>query len=80
MVKTYMTSILDRQATPDTSQTLTTKWHLGHVTIQNNTYLGMSGSQTSTHELVRARTSASLMTLDLPFSTRLRELYAGGAK
>lgn len=40
----------------------------------------MSGSQTSTHELVRARTSASLMTLDLPFSTRVRELYAGGAK
>jgi hypothetical protein len=36
----------------------------------------MSGSQTSTHELVPARTSASSTTLDLPFSTQVRELYA----
>jgi len=57
-----------------------TEWYLGHITTQNSTYLGMSESQMSTHELVQARIGASLVPLDPPFSIRLRELYARGAQ
>ena len=40
----------------------------------------MSESQTSTHELVQAQISASLMPLDPPSSIRGRGLYARGTQ
>jgi hypothetical protein len=77
MVKTYSTLVLGHQATPDTLKTLRAKWHLWHITIQNSTYLGMSGSRKNSHELVQARIDVPLMILDLLFSTRVLGLYAG---
>ncbi len=80
MVKTYMTLVLCHRATPDTSQTLRTEWHLQQLIIHNSTCLGMSGSRKNSHELVQARIGVALMILDLLFSTRVRELYAGVAQ
>ena len=40
----------------------------------------MSESQKNSHELVQARINVASTILDLPFSTRVRELYAGVAK
>jgi hypothetical protein len=80
MVKTYTTLVLGHRAAPDTSQTLKAEWHLWHTTIRNSTCLGMSGSQKNSHELVQARINVPLMLLDLLFSTRVLELYAGFAQ
>ena len=44
------------------------------------TYLGMSGSRKNSHELVQARIGVASTILDLLFSTRVRELYAGVAE
>jgi len=44
-----------------------------------STCLGMSESRKNSHELVQARINVASMILDLPFSTRLHELYAGVA-
>ena len=42
-----------------------------------STCLGMSGSRKNNHELVQARINVASAILDLLFSTRVRELYAG---
>jgi hypothetical protein len=45
-----------------------------------STCLGMSGSRKNSHELVQARTDVASTILDLLFSTRVREPYAGVAE
>jgi hypothetical protein len=78
-VKTYTTLSLCHRATLDTPQTLSGKWHLWYITIQNGTCLGMSGSLKNSHELVQSRINVPLVILDPLFSTRVREFYAGFA-